>query len=148
MDPEQSLADLKQISAQVDEAVIFRQEGTVVASTLETSDRAAGMATAAARLLEAAKQAGADEEKPVVQLEARLADASVVIVREGETVIAATTAAAPTIGLVMYDLRTCLGALAEPKQKPKKTEQKPKKKKPAGRKEAKEAKEENGGAAA
>jgi predicted regulator of Ras-like GTPase activity (Roadblock/LC7/MglB family) len=127
MDPDGALADLKQISAQVQEAVIFDGAGTVVASTLD-GDRAKVMAEAAGRLLETAGHA--DEAKPVVQIEAALADGSVVVVREGDAAVAATTLPDPTIGLIFYDLRTCLRALAEdePAAKPK---PKPKRKAPA-----------------
>ncbi|HEX9415293.1 MAG TPA: hypothetical protein VF895_01135 [Gaiellaceae bacterium] len=124
MDPAKALADLKQISSQVREAVIFDEGGTVVASTLADGGTAATMAEGAARLLEAAAEAAPEGAQRVVQLEAALGDGSVALVREGDRTIAATTAPEPTIGLVFYDLRTCLRSLGDVEEKPK-TRKKP-----------------------
>jgi hypothetical protein len=132
MDPAQALAELKQISVQVQEAVIFDQSGGVVASTLG-EERAPAMAEAARRLLESA--AGAVENgEQLVQVEAALPEGSVIVVREGATAIAATTVPDPTVGLIFYDLRTCLRALAETEETPK-----PRRKAPARRKKAEDA---------
>jgi hypothetical protein len=132
MDPAQALAELKQISVQVQEAVIFDQSGGVVASTLG-EERAPAMAEAARRLLESA--AGAVENgEQLVQVEAALPEGSVIVVREGATAIAATTVPDPTVGLIFYDLRTCLRALAETEETPK-----PRRKAPVRRKKAEDA---------
>jgi hypothetical protein len=53
-----------------------------------------------------------------VQLEADLDDCSVALVTDGRRTIAATTAPEPTIGLVFYDLRTCLRSLEDEPEKP------------------------------
>jgi len=37
-------------------------------------------------------------------------------VRDGERMIAATTTPEPTVGLVFYDLKTCLRSVDEPKK--------------------------------
>ena len=127
MDPSQALAELKQISAQVQDAVIFDESGAVVASTLG-EERAPVMARAAKRLLESA--AGAvDRGDQIVQLEAALPEGSVVVAREGATTVAATTVHDPTVGLIFYDLRTCLRALNEEEEKPKPRRRAPAKKK-------------------
>ena len=127
MDPSQALAELKQISAQVQDAVIFDESGTLVASTLG-EERAPVMARAAHRLLEST--AGAvDRGDQIVQLEAALPEGSVVIAREGATAVAATTVPDPTVGLIFYDLRTCLRALNEEEEKPKPRRRAPAKKK-------------------
>ena len=132
MDPGQALAELKQISAQVQDAVIFDDSGTVVASTL-AEERAPAMAQAAHRLLERA--AGAVERgDEIVQLEAALPEGSVIVAREGATAVAATTVPDPTVGLIFYDLRTCLRALSEPEEKPK-----PRRKAPARKKKEADA---------
>jgi predicted regulator of Ras-like GTPase activity (Roadblock/LC7/MglB family) len=111
MDAAQALVELKQISAQIDQAVILEGDSSVIGSTIENQGRAEAAAKAAARLLEAAGEA-AESDKPIVQLEASLDGGSVVIVREGDRAIAATTTPEPTIGLVFYDLRTCLREVA------------------------------------
>ena len=127
MDPSQALAELKQISAQVQDAVIFDESGAVVASTVG-EERAPTMARAAHRLLENA--AGAvDRGDQIVQLEAVLSEGSVVVAREGATAVAATTVPDPTVGLIFYDLRTCLRALNEEEEKPKPRRRAPAKKK-------------------
>jgi predicted regulator of Ras-like GTPase activity (Roadblock/LC7/MglB family) len=132
VDPSQALAELKQISAQVQDAVIFDESGTLVASTLG-EERAPVMARAAHRLLEST--AGAvDRGDQIVQLEAALPEGSVVIAREGATAVAATTVPDPTVGLIFYDLRTCLRALNEEEDKPK-----PRRRAPAKKKEDNEA---------
>ena len=129
MDPSQALAELKQISAQVQDAVIFDESGAVVASTVG-EERAPTMARAAHRLLESA--AGAvDRGDQIVQLEAALPDGSVVVAQEGATAVAATTVPDPTVGLIFYDLRTCLRALKEEEEKPKPRRRAPAKKKDA-----------------
>jgi predicted regulator of Ras-like GTPase activity (Roadblock/LC7/MglB family) len=134
VDPGQALAELKQISVQVQDAVIFDESGGVVASTL-AQERAPAMAQAAHRLLETASAAveGGDE---IVQIEASLPEGSVVVARQGATAVAVTTVPDPTVGLIFYDLRTCLRSLAEPEEKPKST---PRKKPPARKKKTDDA---------
>ena len=64
------------------------------------------------------------------------------VVREGDRVIAATTGPAPTVGLVFYDLKTCLRTVAVAGDG-----EAPKKRAPRKR-AAKAATEENGDAEA
>jgi hypothetical protein len=132
VDPGQALDELKQISAQVQDAVIFDESGGVVASTL-ADERAPAMAQAAHRLLERAA-ASVERGDQIVQLEAALPEGSVVVAREGSTAVAATTIPDPTVGLVFYDLRTCLRALGEGEEQPK-----PRRKAPARKKKADDA---------
>ena len=113
MDAAQALADLTEISSQIEAAVLFDEGGAVLGSTLGNAEAAQGVARAAARLLEAA---GAfRSEGSIAQLEASTAVGSVFVVRDGARRIAATTGPAPTVGLVFYDLKSCLrNAEAEP----------------------------------
>src|SRR5262249_14898140 len=67
----------------------------------------------AKRLLEAAEQL----RPGVAQLEAATVTGSVFVVRDGERTIAGTTTPEPTVGLVFYDLKTCLRSIEEPKPK-------------------------------
>ena len=101
----QALADLTEISSQIQSAVVFDREGTVLAST-------------ALELLRAAEEQGA-ADKEVVQLDVALQDGSVFVVRDGDRVIAATTTTEPTAGLVFYDLKSCLRGLGQEQEKPK-----------------------------
>ncbi len=116
MDAAQALADLTEISSQIEAAVLFGADGAVLASTL-ADDAAAALARGAAELLEAAGGFRGDEAR-VVQLEASTPEGSVFVVRESDRAIVATTAPRPTVGLVFYDLKSCLRGAAEP-DKPK-----------------------------
>lgn len=125
MDAAQALADLTEISSQIEAAVLFGADGAVEGSTLADEARAQRLAEAASRLLERAETLRS-EDVAVTQVEAALADGCVFVVRDGDRRIAATTAANPTVGLVFYDLKSCLrdsagsgGGGAAPEEKPK-----------------------------
>jgi predicted regulator of Ras-like GTPase activity (Roadblock/LC7/MglB family) len=117
MDPAQALADLTEISSQIEAAVLFDESGDVTGSTLADERAAAALARAAARLLERADTFGGGE-RTVTQVEASAAEGSVFVVREGKRRIAATTGPDPTVGLVFYDLKSCLrGADEQPERR-------------------------------
>jgi predicted regulator of Ras-like GTPase activity (Roadblock/LC7/MglB family) len=107
MDAEQALADLTEISSQIQAAVIFDDKGRVVASTIDDTGRAEQVARGAARLFEEAEEIRTGDLPPT-QLEAATSEGSVFIVDDGKTRIAATTAPQPTVGLVFYDLKSAL----------------------------------------
>ncbi|MGZ4394350.1 MAG: hypothetical protein ACXVZ2_03175 [Gaiellaceae bacterium] len=124
MEAAQALADLTEISTLIKAAALFRADGSVDASTLADGTR---FVEAARALLSAADGVRAE---PLVQLEAATADGSVFVVRDGERLVAAVTGPEPTVGLVFYDLKSCLRSSAEsdepakpkraaPKRKPK-----------------------------
>ena len=113
MDAQQALADLTEISSQIEAAVVFDDKGKVVGSTLPDGDAFAG---AAAELLAAAEELRTGDS-PLTQLEIATADGSVFVVRDGKTTIAATTPPAPTVGLVFYDLKSALRSV-KPKPRP------------------------------
>jgi len=106
MDAAQALADLTEISSQVEAAVLFDESGEVAASTLPGGEGAAALASAAGELLARASELGDGAE--VAQVEASTPNGSVFVVSDGSRRIAATTAADPTTGLVFYDLKSCL----------------------------------------
>jgi predicted regulator of Ras-like GTPase activity (Roadblock/LC7/MglB family) len=105
MDAAQALADLTEISSQVEAAVLFDASGEVAGATLPDED-AAVLARAAGELLDRAASLG--EGHDVTQVEASTPSGSVFVVRDGTRRIVATTAADPTTGLVFYDLKSCL----------------------------------------
>ena len=107
MDAQQALADLTEISSQIQAAVVFDDQGKVAASTLEDSRRSDELAKAAGGLLAAADEIKTGESA-LTQLEVATGDGSVFVVRTGKTVIAATTGSNPTAGLVFYDLKSAL----------------------------------------
>jgi predicted regulator of Ras-like GTPase activity (Roadblock/LC7/MglB family) len=127
MDAQQALADLTEISSQIEAAVLFDEGGEIAGSTLAGEEPARALADAAARLLEdaAAFRSNGGE---VTQLEASTHEGSVFVVRDGARRIAATTGPSPTVGLVFYDLKSCLRGTADEPAKPKR---RPRKKEPA-----------------
>jgi predicted regulator of Ras-like GTPase activity (Roadblock/LC7/MglB family) len=114
MDAARAIAEMTDISPQVREVVVVGADGAVVGSNAATDERASTLADGARRLLEAAEP----EQPGVAQLEAATMAGSVFVVRDGERLIAATTSPEPTVGLVFYDLKTCLRSIDEPKPKP------------------------------
>jgi predicted regulator of Ras-like GTPase activity (Roadblock/LC7/MglB family) len=114
-DGKRALDELKEISSQIESAVLFRADGAVVASTLP-DPRAKQVAASANALFEEAGRAATGD---LTHLEAATGDGSLFIVREGDLLVAASTGAEPTAGLVFYDLKACLRRAAEkPKPKP------------------------------
>jgi hypothetical protein len=121
VDAAQALAELREISTQVDVAVILDEKGAVAGSTHGNPER---LADAAQALLERAAHV---RDGDLVQLEASAEAGSVFVVRDGGRTIAALTGPEATSGLVFYDLKTALRALDPPK--PKRKRAAPKKKK-------------------
>jgi predicted regulator of Ras-like GTPase activity (Roadblock/LC7/MglB family) len=117
----QALRDLTEISTQIETAVVLDREGTVLASTLD-DERAGRLAQSALELLRAAEEHKPEDGSDLVQLDVVLGGGSVFVVSDGDRVIAATTREEPTVGLVFYDLKSCLRGLGEeekPKPRPK-----------------------------
>ena len=125
MDATQALADLVEISAQIEAAVLAGADGTVLASTLADEERAQAVARDAVELLQTAA-GGAGEP---VQLEAAVSEGSVFVVRDDERLVAAVTGRDPTVGLVLYDLKTCLRLAGEEARPAKKAASRARKKK-------------------
>jgi predicted regulator of Ras-like GTPase activity (Roadblock/LC7/MglB family) len=122
VDAAQALADLTEISSQIEAAVLFDENGAVVGSTLADDGGAAALAAAAARLLDGACSHGGDAA--VTQLEAATREGSVFVVRDGDRRIAAVTGPSPTVGLVFYDLKSTLRSAAPEPPKPRRTRRK------------------------
>jgi hypothetical protein len=60
----------------------------------------------------------------LAQAEIATSDGSVFLVRDEQRTIAATTGPEPTVGLVFYDLKSCLRSFAEEKPKPRRRKKK------------------------
>jgi predicted regulator of Ras-like GTPase activity (Roadblock/LC7/MglB family) len=118
MNAQQALADLTEISSQIQAAVVFDDTGKVAGSTHADGE---AFAKAAADLLAAAEELRTGDS-PLTQLEIATAEGSVFIVRQDRATIAATTSADPTVGLVFYDLKSALRSVepAKPKRAPRK----------------------------
>ena len=131
MDPSQALADLTEISSQIEAAVLFDDGGAILGSTLDDAAAAEELVRAATSLLAGAGEFRSGDEA-VTQLEASTQDGSVFVVRDEGRSVVATTAPDPTVGLVFYDLKSCLrGAADEPKKPKRRRRTAPKAEEPA-----------------
>src|SRR5262249_31159035 len=104
--------DLTEISSQIRAAVVVDEQGAILGASGGNEQ----LAEAGRRLLDEGKRAGTGEP---AQLEASTHQGSVFVLREGGRTIVATTGPEPTVGLVFYDLKSCLKAIgdAPPKRK-------------------------------
>jgi predicted regulator of Ras-like GTPase activity (Roadblock/LC7/MglB family) len=114
VDAAQAIADLTEISPQVRDVVVISSDGAAAGSNLTDEAAATRLADGAKRLVEAAEAL----RPGVAQLEAATLAGSVFVVRDGDRLIAATTTPEPTVGLVFYDLKTCLRAIETAPPKP------------------------------
>jgi predicted regulator of Ras-like GTPase activity (Roadblock/LC7/MglB family) len=114
MDAAQALADLTEISSQVEQVAIVDLDGSLLATTARDPVRAERFVSGITRLLDEAdrlaKSRGLSE---LTQLEVSTLGGSVFVVRRDGRMVAATTRADPTVGLVFYDLKHCLGSIEE-----------------------------------
>jgi hypothetical protein len=116
---DQALADLTEISSQVEVAALFDGKGNVRASTLGEPET---FVRAVQDLLAAAAEARGGS---LSQLEAATAAGSVFVLRDGDAYIAATTSPEPTVALVFYDLKTALRAAGPAKKRAPRKKKKP-----------------------
>lgn len=122
MDATQALTELKELSSQVERAVVLDTSGSVLASTEDDVD---ALTRAALDLLAAAGELHSSAGE-VTRAEVELGEGGLFVLREGGRTIAATTGPNPTSGLVAYDLRTCLQGIDEEKHKRRRATKKPK----------------------
>jgi predicted regulator of Ras-like GTPase activity (Roadblock/LC7/MglB family) len=113
VDPAQALADVTEISSQIEAVVLLNRDGTMLASNVDDAATADRIAQGVVRLLEEAAAASPRAGEEVAQAEAATPDGSVFVVRDGGRIVGATTGREPTVGLVFYDLRSCLRSLDE-----------------------------------
>jgi predicted regulator of Ras-like GTPase activity (Roadblock/LC7/MglB family) len=114
MDAVQALADLTEISSQVEQVAIVAPDGSLLATTARDPVRAERFVSGITRLLDEAdrlaKSRGLSE---LTQLEVSTLGGSVFVVRRDGRMVAASTRADPTVGLIFYDLKHCLGSIGE-----------------------------------
>jgi hypothetical protein len=110
MDAAQAIGELTEISPQIQRVVALAADESILGSNLPDEAAARQLAEGAAQLVAAARTMRPDIE----QLEAATVSGSVFVVRDGGRTIAATTTPEPTVGLVFYDLKTCLRPIDEP----------------------------------
>ena len=102
VDAAEALAELTQISSQIEAAAIADAQDTVIAAT---SPDGATLAAAGSALLERARKTRGREP---TELSATTDRGGVFVVRDGDRKIVATTRPDPIAGLVFYDLKNCL----------------------------------------
>jgi predicted regulator of Ras-like GTPase activity (Roadblock/LC7/MglB family) len=113
VDQARVLADLVEISPQIEAVVVLADDGEPAGSVGVPDGRAGVLARTARELLDGAAAFRSDDHR-VTQLHAALAEGDVFAVTGGgERTIVAVTRERATPGLVFYDLKRCLGALEE-----------------------------------
>jgi predicted regulator of Ras-like GTPase activity (Roadblock/LC7/MglB family) len=112
MDAARALADLVEISPQIEAAAVLAADGELAGSVGIPDARETVLARAVQELLDGAS-AFRSEGQRVTQVHAELEGGSVFAVtgRDEQTVVAVVRERA-TPGLVFYDLKRCLAALA------------------------------------
>ena len=110
MDASAALSELVELSTQVVEVVIAGAGDQVEAARTSDDDRARELASVGEALL--AEAAGVRPGTAVERVHVELERGAVVVVRDGERSITATTVPEPTAGLVAFDLRTALRRVA------------------------------------
>jgi hypothetical protein len=111
MDAVAALAELKDLSTQIEVVVLAYRSGEVQASTV-SGQTAIKLGRLAADIVEHADQVRRDlGREGVAQLQAATPEGSLFVVLDGDLMALATTAPDPTAGLVFYDLKTLLRQL-------------------------------------
>ncbi len=111
MEAARALADLVEISPQIEAAAVVAADGEMVGSVGVPEGRATVLARAVRELVDGA---AFRSEGRVTQLHAELAGGDVFAVTgAGERTIVAVTGERASPGLVFYDLKRCLAAVAD-----------------------------------
>jgi predicted regulator of Ras-like GTPase activity (Roadblock/LC7/MglB family) len=111
MEAARALADLVEISPQIEAAAVVARDGELVGSVGVPEPRAGLLARAARELLDGA--AAFRSQGRVTQLHAELAGGDVFAVAADELAIVGVARQRATPGLIFYDLKRCLTAVAD-----------------------------------
>jgi predicted regulator of Ras-like GTPase activity (Roadblock/LC7/MglB family) len=117
MEVEQALAELTEISSQIELALIFDSRGELVGTTLADNHLADYLAFGATALFACSRRVTAEERGEPTQIELTYPDASVLLVRDGDLSIMTFTSPDPISGLAFFELRACLKKLVGGKPK-------------------------------
>jgi hypothetical protein len=112
MDAAAALADLVEISPQIETAAVVDQNGEMAGSVGVPEARASVLARAVRELLDGAAAFRSDQGR-VTQLHAELAGGDLFAVADGGRAIVGIARERATPGLVFYDLKRCLAAMAD-----------------------------------
>ena len=112
MEAAEALAELKDLSTQIEVVALANRSGDLVASTME-GQAAVKLARLAADIVSQADHVRGDlGREPLAQLQAATPDGCLFVVLDGDRLAVATTGPDPTVGLIFYDLKTLLRQLA------------------------------------
>jgi hypothetical protein len=114
MDAARALADLVEISPQIEAAVVSGSDGRTVGSIGVPDQRADGLAGAGRALVEQAAELHSGGRVTQIHASLGAGDVFAVVGSGGSGTIVAVTSRPQAPGLVFYDLKRCLAALAEP----------------------------------
>jgi predicted urease superfamily metal-dependent hydrolase len=113
VDAARALADLVEISPQIEAAAVLAGDAEAVGCVGVPAARAGVLAQAARELLDRAAEFRHDDGR-VTQLHAALGDEAVFAVAgTDDRTIVAITSGRPAPGLVFYDLKSCLSRLGD-----------------------------------
>jgi len=112
MDAGRALADLVEISPQIEAAAVVAADGVPTGSVGVPAGREGVLARAVLELLDGAAAFRSDHGR-VTQLHASLAAGDVFAVAEDDRTIVAVTRERSAPGLVFHDLKHCLAALGD-----------------------------------
>jgi hypothetical protein len=113
VDAARALADLVEISPQIDAAAVVAGDGEMAGSVGVPDGRGAVLARAVRELLDRAAEFRHGDGR-VTQLHAALPDGAVFAVTgANEQTVVAIASGRPAPGLVFYDLKSCLRRLAD-----------------------------------
>ena len=113
MNAARALADLVEISPQIEAAAIVGGDGEIAGTVRVPEARAAVLARCVQELLEGAGAFRRDESR-VTQLQAELGEGQVFAVQgDGARTIVAVTSEQAAPGLLFYDLKRCLAAVGD-----------------------------------
>ena len=112
MDAAAALADLVEISPQIEAAAVVVGDGELAGSVGVPGERASVLARALRELLDGAAGFRSDQGR-VTQLHAELVGGDVFAVAADERAIVAVARERATPGLVFYDLKRCLAEVGD-----------------------------------
>lgn len=113
--PNDAVQQLVEVSTEITTAVLLEGEQVLASTFGSDAGRADAVAGAVRRLAEAAGQSATRLGRGSwSQLQAALPAGSVFVVSDETRTVAATTGTKPTVGLIFYDLKSCLRDLREP----------------------------------
>src|SRR3954452_18284640 len=112
MEAARALADLVEISPQIEAAAVVAHDGELAGSGGAPAPRASLLARAVRELLDGAAAFRSDQGR-VTQLHAELAAGGVFVVAAAERAIVAVSRERATPGLVFYDLKRCLAEVED-----------------------------------